>query len=46
MLVNTPDGLKKEARWDGATGQSRQLLLQDLSSTRDRSLVSFVAKKL
>ncbi|KAL9605959.1 MAG: hypothetical protein Q9179_000850 [Wetmoreana sp. 5 TL-2023] len=31
MLVNTPDGLKKEARWDGATGQSRQLLLQDLS---------------
>ncbi|KAI4096564.1 MAG: hypothetical protein L6R37_006941 [Teloschistes peruensis] len=33
MLVNTPDGLKKEARWDGATGQSRQLLLQDLSIT-------------
>ncbi|KAL9583356.1 MAG: hypothetical protein Q9203_005117 [Teloschistes exilis] len=33
MLVNTPDGLKKEARWDGATGQSRQLLLQDLSTT-------------
>ncbi|KAL8770476.1 MAG: hypothetical protein Q9194_005165 [Teloschistes cf. exilis] len=33
MLVNTPDGLKKEARWDGATGQSRQLLLQDLSKS-------------
>ncbi|KAL8905601.1 MAG: hypothetical protein Q9171_006605 [Xanthocarpia ochracea] len=31
MLVNTPDGLKKEARWDGATGQSRQILLQELS---------------
>ncbi|KAI4194518.1 MAG: hypothetical protein LQ350_007725 [Teloschistes chrysophthalmus] len=32
MLVNTPDGLKKEARWDGATGQSRQFLLHDLST--------------
>lgn len=32
MLVNTPDSLKKEARWDGATGQSRQLLLKELSS--------------
>ncbi|KAL8815648.1 MAG: hypothetical protein Q9223_005235 [Gallowayella weberi] len=35
LLGNTPDGLKKEARWDGATGQSRQLLLQELSSTED-----------
>ncbi|KAL8692357.1 MAG: hypothetical protein Q9218_002608 [Villophora microphyllina] len=33
MLVNTPDGLKKEARWDGATGQSRHILLQDLSKS-------------
>ncbi|KAL8735020.1 MAG: hypothetical protein Q9166_001145 [cf. Caloplaca sp. 2 TL-2023] len=33
MLVNTPDGLKKEAKWDGATGQSRQLLLQELSKS-------------
>ncbi|KAL8770450.1 MAG: hypothetical protein Q9209_003876 [Squamulea sp. 1 TL-2023] len=31
LLVNTPDGLKKEAKWDGATGQSRQILLQELS---------------
>ncbi|KAL8978081.1 MAG: hypothetical protein Q9205_006251, partial [Flavoplaca limonia] len=33
MLVNTPDGLKKEAQWDGATGQSRNVLLQELSKS-------------
>ncbi|KAL8866612.1 MAG: hypothetical protein Q9174_006197 [Haloplaca sp. 1 TL-2023] len=33
LLVNTPDGLRREARWDGATGESRQLLLHDLSKS-------------
>ncbi|KAL8852021.1 MAG: hypothetical protein Q9221_003126 [Calogaya cf. arnoldii] len=39
MLVNTPDGLKKEAGWDGATGQSRHLLLQELSKSISPSVM-------
>ncbi|KAL8933952.1 MAG: hypothetical protein Q9216_006140 [Gyalolechia sp. 2 TL-2023] len=31
LLGNVPDQVKILARWDGATGQSRQLLLQELS---------------
>lgn len=33
MLFDEGQRLKDNARWDGATGQSRQLLLQALSST-------------
>ncbi|CAL8582377.1 hypothetical protein XPA_008044 [Xanthoria parietina] len=39
MLVNTPDGLKKEAQWDGATGQSRHILLQELSKSISPSVM-------
>ncbi|KAL8829752.1 MAG: hypothetical protein Q9170_006038 [Blastenia crenularia] len=32
MLGNTPDEVKTHARWDGATGRSRRLLLDELST--------------
>ncbi|KAL8712912.1 MAG: hypothetical protein Q9225_006852, partial [Loekoesia sp. 1 TL-2023] len=39
MLGNMPDAVKSAARWDGAKGQSRQLLLQELSRSISPSVM-------